>query len=381
VEFFDPREAANSDPVLVARPMKQLARAALRRLTGKGPRRPAAHYVQAILGGNRMVAADVGGAEGIPGHWRVFDGSVFFYVFEPHPASLARLQASYAAGPHPALYCVLGDALSGSGGPRTFYRTNEPTGSSILAPNKAVIGPYAGETYFFPCSESTIETRRLENVLAERGELVLDLIKLDIQGAELEVLRGLGESRLNSLLLAEAEVGLHGAYQGQGTFGEIDALLRDHGMNCYDVRIARTHLRRNGRIDGYQKEIFDVFDNSPTLSARAWEFDVVYLRSLDSVLAAKDPSTVRKSIVAYCGYNFFAEGYELAERAEQLKFISSGEAEQIRQTIVAWHGDLSRRFYDAPRPFFDSVRRFLARRHWGQLSRWSQYLWTEYPNS
>jgi FkbM family methyltransferase len=328
-----------------------------------------------------MVAADVGGAEGIPGHWRVFDESLFFYIFEPHPESLARLQSHYAAGRHPELYCVLGDALSGTGGPRTFYRTHEPTGSSILPPNKTVIGPYAADTYFFPCSESTIETRRLEDVLINRGEPVLDLIKLDIQGAEFEVLGGLGESRLNSILLVEAEVGLHGAYVGQGTFGEIDALLRGHGMDCYDVRVARTYLRRNGRIDGFQSEIFDVFHNSPTLSARAWEFDVVYIRSLDAVIATGDPATLKKAIVAYCGYNYFSEGYELAERADRLGIFSADEAQTIRATIVAWHRDLSRRISDSPRPFFESIRRFLTRRHWGQMSRWSQYLWTEYPNS
>lgn len=361
--------------------MMRLIVDALRRLSGKGPRRAPSHYVQAILGGSRIVGADVGGAEGLPGHWRVFDGSVFFYTFEPHPASLARLKAHFAASKHPEKYCVLGDALSGSGGPRTFYRTNEPTGSSILAPNKAVIGPYAADSYFFPCTESTIETRRLEEVLAERGESVLDLIKLDIQGAELEVLNGLGEGRLNSLLLAEVEVGLHGAYVGQGTFGEIDALLRGHGLVCYDVRVARTYLRRKGRIDGYQRDVFDVFANSSTLSARAWEFDVVYFRGIDKVLATGDAATVKKSIVAFCGYHFFAEGYELAAQAERLAILSAAEAQSIREAIVAWHRDLSRRFYDAPRPFFDSIRRYAARRHWGQSSRWSQYLWTEYPNS
>ncbi len=99
------------------------------------------------------------------------------------------------------------------------------------------------------------------------------------------------------------------------------------------------------------------------------------------MLATRDPAAVKKSITAFCGYNYFAEGYELAELAERLEIVSAAESRQIREAIFAWHRDLSRRFYDAPRPFFDSIRRFFARRHWGQSSRWSQYLWTDYPNS
>ena len=214
-----------------------------------------------------------------------------------------------------------------------------------------MIGPYAAESYFFPCTESTIETRRLDQVLDEREEPIVDLIKLDIQGAELEVLQGLGDSRLNSLLLVEAEVGLHGAYAGQPRFGEMDSLLRGHGLECYDVRVARTYLRRDGQSDGYQRTVFDVFSNSPTLAARAWEFDVVYFRAIDRVVASGDSATVKKAIVAFCGYNFFAEGFELAERAERAGIFSAPEGQKTRETIVAWHGDLSRRFYDAPRPY------------------------------
>jgi FkbM family methyltransferase len=361
--------------------MKRLLVDALRRLSGKGPRRPVSDYVRPILAGTRMVGADVGGAHGLPGHWRVFEGSVFFYSFEPHPASFKALQAQFAANGHPELYRVLPDALSGTGGPRTFYRTNEPTGSSILAPTKDLIGSYAADSYFFPCSESTIETRRLEDVLDEQKEPVLDLIKLDIQGAELEVLRGLGSERLDRVLLVESEVGLHGIYGGQGRFGDIDEFLRAHGLECYDIRVARAYRRHEGRNDAYQREVFDVCANTTTISARAWELDVVFVRPIERILAERDPATVRKAIVAYCGYHFFAEGYELAEKAEGLKLFSSAEARQIRETIVAWHRDLSRRFYDAPRPIFDATRRFFTRRHWGQLSRWSQYLWTEYPNS
>jgi hypothetical protein len=90
---------------------------------------------------------------------------------------------------------------------------------------------------------------------------------------------------------------------------------------------------------------------------------------MDKVLATCDAATVKKSIVAFCGYNYFAEGFELAEQAERLKILSAAEAKHIKETIVSWHRDLSRHFYDAPRPLFESIRRFLARRHWGQPER------------
>jgi FkbM family methyltransferase len=352
----------------------------IRRLLGR-PRKPAEEFANAILAGTRTVGVDVGGAFGLPPHWRTFHGSVFFYAFEPHDESYEKLVEHYARSDRPELYKVLPIALSGTGGKRTFYRTNEPTGSSILRPKKTDGGEYVLESYFFPCRELSIDTRTLQDVLDEMREPIVDLIKLDIQGAELEVLGGLGKARLNRLLLAELEVGLHQAYEGQADFGKVDEFLRAHGLECFDVRVARTWRPRQGQVDGYQREVFDVHLNSPTISARAWEFDVVYFRGKNAVLAAGDPATVRKLIVAYCGYNFFSEACHLVEKARERALFSQEEADRLFALIVGWHRSLHRRFYHAPRSAYEALRRFLVRRHWGQGARWAQYLWTEYPNA
>ncbi len=350
-----------------------------RRLLGR-PQKHASEFADSLLAGTRMVGVDVGGAFGLPPHWWTFDGSVYFYAFEPHDESFAKLKELYARSAHPELYKVLPVALSGTGGTRTFYRTNAPTGSSLLRPKAGDGAEYTPEGYFFPVRELAIETRTLADVLDEHQEPAVDLIKLDIQGPELEVLRGLGPARLDRLMLAELEVALHQRYEGQTEFGDVDAFLRSHGLECLDVRVTRAYRPRRGDPEGYQREIFDVSPNSLTISARAWEFEAVYSRSNKSVLASGDPAAVRKLAVAYCGYNFFSEAYHLIEKAREKALFSQEEADRLAATIVAWHRGLHRRFYDAPRPFYDVVRRFLVGRHWGQGSRWAQYLWTEYPN-
>ena len=94
----------------------------------------------------------------------------------------------------------------------------------------------------------------------------------------------------------------------------------------------------------------------PLLSARAWEFDVVYIRaSLNAVLATGGSAAVRKAIVAYCGYNYFRRrlsNWRNGLKAQKI-FSASTKLNKSDETIVAWHRDLSRRLYDAPRPFFD----------------------------
>ena len=65
----------------------------------------------------------------------------------------------------------------------------------------------------------------------------VDILKLDVKGAELRALRG-AHSMLSSGLVAAiyAEVLIAHTYEGQGSFEDILRLLRECGYSLYDIQ-------------------------------------------------------------------------------------------------------------------------------------------------
>jgi FkbM family methyltransferase len=327
------------------------------------------------------VAADVGAARGLAGHWRTFEGLVRFYAFEPHPESFRAVRDIFARKEHSELYTVFPTGLAATDGERTLYVTNLPTGSSLLKLNlDSVARAYGSPSHAFPCKEITIETRRLESVLAELGAPPVDMIKLDVQGAELEVLEGMG-SGLDRLLLIECEMNVLEAHEGQPTFADYDIFFRDHGMELFDARPERGHLHRDGRLAGYHGEVFNVYPNCPAISARVWHFDGVYFRSVSKLIAEGEPGRVRKQIVAFCGYNFFTEAHRLAEEACTAGLFEPEDAKELQRLVVSWFRTARFRPYHGVGRLGRFLRAVMKRRGMGKdQRRWAQYKWVDYPH-
>ena len=340
----------------------------------------------AIVGSERMVGVDVGSAGGLQPHWRSYAGVVDFYLFEPHHESYEKLKAAFSNSAHSNLFHVLPVGLSEMGGERTLYMLNCPTGSSLYPVNPA--SEFAGpdNSYIYPIREVQIQTQNLNEVLNEQKVADVDIIKLDVQGAELEILRGLGETRRKRLLLAEVEVNISsgvtkniGPYEGGPTWGQIDEMFTAEGMCLLDVSVARGYRSKGGDSDWYQREIFDVYENSPSLSARVWEADVVYVRDWRLLVADRDASSIRKLAVALCGYRFFSEAYFIVEKTEEAGVLDAASATEIKRNIVAWHR-AGRRFWHGRSALWRLFRRAMRMTGMSQLLRWKQYMWFDYPN-
>ena len=82
--------------------------------------------------------------------------------------------------------------------------------------------------------------------VAAREQLRPDCLKVDVQGAELDVLRG-GASILHTLKLIELEVEFNYQYKGQALFSEIDLFLREHGFALLGLR--RSFWRHRESVD------------------------------------------------------------------------------------------------------------------------------------
>lgn len=115
----------------------------------------------------------------------------------------------------------------GDGGEHIFYETNSPFTGSLYPPNRALIDQFnfLGDVMrvqrTFP-----VQTRRLDDIVEVPP---VDAMKLDVQGAELDVLRG-ATRQLETTLLIQSEVEFVPLYENQALYGDIDAFLREQGF-------------------------------------------------------------------------------------------------------------------------------------------------------
>jgi Methyltransferase FkbM domain len=225
-----------------------------------------------------------------------------------------------------------------------------------------------------------IQTQTLDSLLGNSEEQQADIIKLDIQGAELEALQGLGQKRLNDLLAVELEIGLSNIYKDAADFSGIQKFMNDEQFELFDVRVARSHLPAEGSDQYYQTRIFSVYPNSPTVSARICEFDAVYFRKRSKILETRDPEKIRRMLVCYLAYNFFAEAYSLVEESERREIFAPELSARLKGLIVTIHREREFQPWLANTKMWNAIRRLGMRVAPRSAPRWCQYMYQNYPS-
>lgn len=105
----------------------------------------------------------------------------------------------------------------------TVWADGNPGASSLY---KAT-GKYTLENYVQKEVEVTATT--LKNELPARGVKNIDLLWMDIQGAELAALKGLG-NMLQQVSVIHSEVEFFEMYEGQALFWDVKSFLNEHGF-------------------------------------------------------------------------------------------------------------------------------------------------------
>ena len=186
-----------------------------------------------------LAVVDVGASEVSSPHTPyatlVAAGRAHVTGFEPDAAALAQLRQRHAHSRHYHYEAH----LVGDGQPATFHETHWSPTASLLAPNRALLDRYhnLGEHVVLKAQRS-VATVRLDDVLPPGG---MDLLKIDVQGAERLVFDGARE-RLAECLMVWTEVEFVALYEGQPLFADIDARLRAHGLQflCFAGLAQRT---------------------------------------------------------------------------------------------------------------------------------------------
>lgn len=126
--------------------------------------------------------------------YRLLDSKdVRFYLFEPSQTCYAALQA--LANPQFELVCAAVGAVSGSG---ILYTPEPGSPYASLTPRRDTWYTFPGDPY-----QEAVPIITVDDFIAENGLSEVDLMKIDVEGHELSVLKGaqtaLAEGRIRAL--------------------------------------------------------------------------------------------------------------------------------------------------------------------------------------
>src|SRR5688572_11019257 len=184
-----------------------------------------------LLGDRPVQMLDVGARGGLQARWRPFAEVLDAVGFEPDPDEFRRLSATGNSGRRFLPY-----ALGGTHQRLNFHVCSSPGCSSLYPPNQEFAGRFSDAIRSMMSLKSVTEFDVVPlDEVAAREKLRPDCLKVDVQGAELDVLRG-GASILHTLKLIELEVEFNYQYKGQALFSEIDLYLRAHGYALLGLR-------------------------------------------------------------------------------------------------------------------------------------------------
>lgn len=159
--------------------------------------------------------------------------SPVIHAFEPIAELVDSLTRGFASH---GTVTIHGAAMGSENKMVQFNVVNNLVSSSVLTPsalNKGIHGEKMDISRIVQ-----VQQVRLDEVMQECREI--DLLKLDLQGYELEALKGCGEL-LEHIKVITTEIEFVALYDGQPLFGDIDGFLRSHGFRLLNLYELYTH--------------------------------------------------------------------------------------------------------------------------------------------
>jgi FkbM family methyltransferase len=206
-----------------------------------------------LVGRPDCVIFDVGAGTGssIERYLAAFERPTI-YSFEPQVASFSELYHRF--GRRDAIH-LNNVALADRIGVATLHRGSYHETASLL--EHAPDSWWAKSMDISADGTVTVALDTIDHYCAERGIGAIDLLKLDVQGAEPECLRGARTLlEAGAVRVVQVEIITHGMYARRGSFAAIERLLAPHGFR-----------------------LFTVFDVMMAAHGELLQLDAVYIRS------------------------------------------------------------------------------------------------------
>lgn len=168
--------------------------------------------------------------------------------------------------------------------------------NSLLEPDMDLLGRFHGFTNWARVIRRIpVKTVRLDDVAEARGS---DLLKIDVQGYELEVFRNAPEV-LGDLVAIHTEVEFVPLYKGQPLFAEVDQFLRSRGFMLHRFWPLKSRTVAPMLING------DIYFGL----GQVFDADAVYIPAFDRWPGLSSPKLARLAMMIHDLYGSFDVAY------------------------------------------------------------------------
>jgi FkbM family methyltransferase len=270
---------------------------------------------------NKLIVADIGAASGPETRWMELADCVHFLTFEP----VERHQPGTSSFPSATNF------KTGLGAERktAVLRIMKDTDASTLCEvHQENIGDFAIGDGLQPVGSLPLEVDALDNILGARPELSPHYLKVDVEGADLDVLKGCARALDSTVMAVRVEVSFLERHRGAPFFGDTDRYMREHGFQLFQLS-KELWIRRN-MVHGYSSE--------PQL---AWGDAVYFLRQEPFLNRLRDSSPTKRNstllhftlILLSFGVHDYA--VEILEAAKKADFASADLINQLEDAVRA----------------------------------------------
>lgn len=276
---------------------------------------------------SKFYLLDIGARGGMQWPWTLIDQqNLSTILVEPDPEEATNLKNSFKNSKQEI--SVLSIALWSKKARLNLNLTKSPGASSVYEPNIDFLKQFPDITRFEIEKKIEFDTTTIDT-LVDSGEIkTIDFAKIDVQGAELDILKG-GESHFKSNLVGlEVEIEFAHLYKDQPLFNDVDSFVRNQlGLELWDIKKSYWKYE-NGRLQKGPAKGRLVFGDAlyfrPLTGIGNW------LGKLPEALACNKIVSLLTSVISY-GYMDYAES--ILKDEEVLKYLDQNTVSHFRKLI------------------------------------------------
>ena len=278
-----------------------------------------------LLHENELCIADVGSQDKPPMRWKEWEKGCFFYTFLGRPPyELASSVSSH----HFAVGLWSHKCI------QMLHVAAQPSATSLFKPNQVMLNAFPSSAHE-EVGKRAIELNRLDSILAG---LPLDYLKIDGEGAELEILKGAQSVLTHQCLGLQLEALFCPIRHNVPSFSDVDLFLRNFDFQLFQLH--REHWLRKNRVA--------TFASAPQLISGS----SVYLLSKKTFLkrlkeCPQPEKLFAKYLAIVLAYRLYDYAYELCEEVDlpvssvlqkSLLSLSAPKMELIRLLLSLLNG-------------------------------------------